>query len=223
MKCNEIRARLDDLLEGTLTGDERERVERHLAGCADCAGELEAVRRLVDSIAGLPDEIQPERDLWPDVEARLEPRSNLVRGRFREAERRWIAIAATVLAAVGSLLIAYTLGRQHSETTTVVARDATPLAVPAALSDTDFADAEAEFRSARDELLATLESRRDSLSPETRRVVDANLKVIDEAIERISSALVEDPLNPRLANQLASAYRRQIDLLQRANRIPAET
>ena len=61
------------------------------------------------------------------------------------------------------------------------------------------------------------------MSPETLRTVDDNLRVIDEAIERISSALVDDPLNPRLANQLASAYRRQIDLLQRANRLPAET
>jgi anti-sigma factor RsiW len=223
MRCEQVRNRLDDLLDGALPGDERARVEAHLAGCTECSGELEAIRRLLADISELPSEVETSRDLWPEIATRLEPRSTVVRGRFGAASRPWLAIAATVLAAIGSLVIAYSLGRQHSETRTVAVREATPLAVPASLAETDFAAAEVEFRAARDQLLAALASRSDSMSPETRRTVDANLRVIDEAIERISAALVDDPLNPRLANQLASAYRRQIELLQRANRLPAET
>jgi hypothetical protein len=60
------------------------------------------------------------------------------------------------------------------------------------------------------------------MSPHTQRVVDDSLRLIDEAIARISVALVDDPLNPKLANQLAGAYRTQIELLQRATALPAE-
>jgi anti-sigma factor RsiW len=221
MRCDDVRPRLDDLLEGTLPRDERAQVELHLAGCGGCSKELEELTRLLERTAELPREVAPSRDLWPEIAARLEPSRTVVRGRFGTS--RWLAVAAAVLAGVGSLLIAYSVGRHQAGPQTAATVDATPLAVPAGLSDTGFAEAESEFRAARDTLLASLANRRGSLSPETLRIVDDNLKVIDDAIERISSALVEDPMNPKLANQLASAYRRQIDLLQRANRLPAET
>lgn len=221
MRCDEVRARLDDLLEETLPSDKRALVERHLAACRDCSDELEELRRMLERVTDLPREIAPSRDLWPEIEARLEPSRTVVRGRFGGS--RWLAAAAALVAAVGLVLIAYSVGLRHAGTRTATAVRATPLAVPAALSETSFAEAEAEFQTARNALLTALASRRASMSPETLQIVDDNLRVIDEAIERISSALVEDPLNPRLANQLASAYRRQIELLQRANRLPAET
>jgi hypothetical protein len=49
-----------------------------------------------------------------------------------------------------------------------------------------------------------------------------NLLLIDQAMDRIAEALGEDPENEFLMQQLATAYRRQIDLLQRAVRMPAE-
>lgn len=78
------------------------------------------------------------------------------------------------------------------------------------------------YRSARDELLSALDLRRESMSDETLRVVETNLRVIDLAIAGITAALSEDPNNPRLTYRLASAYRQQIDFLQRATRLPAE-
>jgi hypothetical protein len=99
---------------------------------------------------------------------------------------------------------------------------ASPLAVPASLGGTSFAVAEAELIDARDQLLAALDARRSSMSPDTQQVVDDSLQLIDEAIARISVALVDDPLNPKLANRLAGAYRTQIEFLQRATALPAE-
>ena len=49
-----------------------------------------------------------------------------------------------------------------------------------------------------------------------------NMEVIDDAIERIETALVEKPDDGRLNRQLAGAYRRQIALLQRATKLPTE-
>ena len=50
----------------------------------------------------------------------------------------------------------------------------------------------------------------------------ANLKVIDDAMEKIAEALGEEPGNEFLMKQLAAAYRRQINLLETAVRLPAE-
>jgi hypothetical protein len=81
---------------------------------------------------------------------------------------------------------------------------------------------EAEFHQAKTELLNALEERRGSMSDETLKVVHDNLEVIDGAINRISAALESDPNNPMLRSQLTWAYHQQIQLLQRANRLPAE-
>jgi hypothetical protein len=78
------------------------------------------------------------------------------------------------------------------------------------------------YRGARDELMSALDARRSTMSTETLRVVESNLRVIDHAIARITAALSEDPNNPQLTYRLASAYRQQIELLQRATRLPAE-
>ena len=74
---------------------------------------------------------------------------------------------------------------------------------------------------ARNQLRSNLEHRRDELSPETWSVVMDNMAVIDNAIARIEHALADNPNDGRLNRQLAVAYRRQIDLLQRATRLPA--
>jgi anti-sigma factor RsiW len=222
MRCDEISALLDDYTDGALAADVSAAIDDHLAGCPGCAGELATLRRLLGLAAGLPHEIEPPRDLWPEVAGRLGAQQNVVRGWFGGRWQRPLAAAAAAVVAVGALLIAYSVGRQHGSPRVVLAPTASPLAVPAGLANTTFAGAEAEFSQARDALLAALEARRGSMSQDTLRVVDENLRLIDQAIERISIALVDDPLNPRLTNQLAAAYRRQIELLQRATGLPAE-
>jgi anti-sigma factor RsiW len=222
MRCDEIRALLDDYVDGSLARDVATRVDEHLAACPECSAELERLQRLLGLAADLPCEIAPSRDLWPTVAVRIAGTPKVVHGRFSGSWRRRLATAAAVLVAVGSLLIAYSLGRQHSGVRSALAPTASPLAVPARLGDPTFAVAEAELIGARNQLLAALEARRSSMSPHTQRVVDDSLRLIDEAIARISVALVDDPLNPKLANQLAGAYRTEIELLQRATALPAE-
>ena len=78
------------------------------------------------------------------------------------------------------------------------------------------------YLATRAELMAALDARSHELSPETMDVVMENLLLIDQAMNRIAEALGEDPENEFLMKQLAGAYRRQIDLLQHAVRLPAE-
>ena len=224
MRCDEVVGLLDGYVEGSLAPDVAARIDGHLAGCPQCAAELEGQRLLLVRVADLPREIEPSRDLWPALAARLSVPPTVVEGRFG-GSRRWrlAAVAAAMLMAAGLLLIAYSLGRQHARgPATARVQLESPVAVPVRLAGTGFAEAEAEFVEARHELLAALAARRGTMSPETQRVVDDNLKLIDGAIVRITAALADDPLNPRLANRLAGAYRTQIELLQRATALPAE-
>jgi anti-sigma factor RsiW len=220
MKCTEFESSLDAYLDGEISTEGASSIEAHAASCATCSGRLQAATDLNERIAGLARSIPPSRDLWPGISARLEPRETVVTGRFGRPLASWMAVAAMALVAVGSVLVAYTVGRQHAQTV-IVRQQATPMAVPARTGG-DAAAVEAEFLEARDELMSALDQRQGTLSPETLEVVYENMRVIDAAIERITAALDEDPGNLLLASQLTTAYQRQIELLRRANKLPAE-
>lgn len=55
--------------DGELSGAERERVERHLAECTECARELALIRSMGDAMARQRE--GQERDLWPGVHRRI--------------------------------------------------------------------------------------------------------------------------------------------------------
>lgn len=76
MSCDRVEALLPDWLEGTLTS-ERAAVEAHLASCLACRTLVEDLRRIVTAAASLP-VVEPERDLWPEIAARLPVRETPV-------------------------------------------------------------------------------------------------------------------------------------------------
>jgi anti-sigma factor RsiW len=53
--CQEFVELVTDYLEGTLPEGDRVRFEAHLAECDGCAGYLEDMRRMVDSMSDLPE------------------------------------------------------------------------------------------------------------------------------------------------------------------------
>jgi hypothetical protein len=79
---------------------------------------------------------------------------------------------------------------------------------------------ESEFETARSELLAVLEERKDRLPANAHTTVTENLEIIDNEIAAISAELSRDPKNRRLARILAEAYQRELELLQRAAALP---
>jgi hypothetical protein len=68
-------------------------------------------------------------------------------------------------------------------------------------------------------LRAALEQRRAAMPVATRRVVDDNLAVVDAAIAELTRAVAAQPGNRDLTLLLATAYERQIELLETANRL----
>ena len=223
MSCTTTLELLDDYLDDGLSAEAADSVRRHLDGCAACRDELRALESLRRKAAELPRAVEPDRDLWPEIERRL-TEDGVVRTAFGTArdqrpERRlrtmrWLAAAAVVTVAMTA---AYQLGRLQRPPT-VVERPVETAVVAASASP----DVELELQQVRDDLRARLDLRRDNLDPATLRVIDDNLDLIDRAIARISTALESDPGNARLTRQLVFAYRQQIDLLRRTTEVPLE-
>ncbi|MEJ2582466.1 MAG: hypothetical protein P8127_12665 [Acidobacteriota bacterium] len=141
-----------------------------------------------------------------------------MRGRF--GYRAFLAAAAAAVI-VFAMIGAYLFGR--SQAVVVAEAPAVVSGGPSEILLASFEDLGVDgYEARRNGLLHALDLRKDELSPETIAVVMDNLLLIDQAMDRISVALGEDPENELLMKQLAGAYRRQIDLLQRAVRLPAE-
>jgi hypothetical protein len=217
MNCIESIDRFDDHLDGRLDAAEAEELRAHVAACQSCADELENIQALRERAAELPHSLEPSRDLWPGIAARISE-DRVVRGRFG---RRALLAAAAAVVVISSVVTAYFIGRSQAEL--AVELPAVVESGPSEVLLASFEDLGVDnFLATRTELLDALEARKHELSPETMDVVMDNLLLIDQAMDRIAEALGEDPENEFLMKQLAGAYRRQIDLLQRAVRMPAE-
>jgi len=218
MNCHEWTNRIDDFLDGRLEAAEAEDLQAHLADCPSCTGELASIRELRDLAAALPRSLEPPRNLWPGIEARISE-AKVARGRFG---RRALLAAAAAVVVVSSVVTAYFIGRSQA----VVVTAEPPAAVESGPSAVLLASFEGlgvnNYLDTRTVLLDALEARKHELSADTLDLVMENLLLIDQAMDRIAEALGEDPENEFLMKQLAGAYRRQIDLLQRAVRMPAE-
>jgi uncharacterized membrane protein YdfJ with MMPL/SSD domain len=164
------------------------------------------------ALDALPRSIEPGRDLWPAIEARLESRE--VR-----AGRRWLwPAAAAVLLVVGSSLI-----------TAALLRDDEPLVAQRAPSDRALSYAVASFgpgqalgpayELARQDLARTLSARIDRLPPDARRQVEKNLAEIRRASAEINAALELSPGDPLLEELLLNAYQDELAVLASVNQL----
>lgn len=128
---------------------------------------------------------------------------------------RPLAVVSAVLVA-GALVAALLLGDPFEPSEAPVAPLASRLGLAARAALAALGSDPTELETARAELLTVLETRGAELPADTRDTVAANLAIIGEQIEAISSELERDPDNPRLARLLAAAYQRELELLRRA-------
>lgn len=176
-------------------------------------------RQLQERLEALPRSIEPQRDLWPAIQARIET-GKVVAGRFESPrpQRAWLhrygllAAAASLLVVVSSATTAWWLRGDRAP-----APEAAATVAPAGWSE--FIDAERAYQTVTDDLLLALQTRRDSLAPETVRVVEENLRLIDQAIREARAALERDPANAGLATKVTDIYRRRVDFLRQISRL----
>ena len=225
MNCRNVTERLDDFVDGTLSAVDRGVVALHLESCPSCREAEAGVRALAARATALPRVIEPARDLWPVIAARIQG-DTVTQGRFGAGRHpRWhhlgpLAAAAAALVVVSSVVTTLIVVRRDAAMApsrpgrAAVAAGVTPASL-------ELSQARGTYEAARKQLLAALETRRSSLSPATLKVVDENVRIIDEAVRQMESALARDPGNQELPSLLVTAYRQEIDMLQRAAGLPA--
>ena len=98
MRCKKVIAQLSAYLDGQLTAAEREAVRLHLAGCARCRAEMEALDRTAYAVADLP-RLQAPAGLRDKVLAKLDGVTP-VAARHPRWRMYWGAAAAVAFALV---------------------------------------------------------------------------------------------------------------------------
>ena len=229
---------LSAYLDGELDRENRRRMETHLAGCAECVAIL-ADLRAITAAAPHYEGRNPSRDLWQDIESRLDeaeiiPLSPVRRTAALPHRPSWpqLIAASILMAAVGggATLLVVRSSTTQPEVTAVQPPDFPTSRLPVLPSyrPTDsvktVAFAEAQYDAAVKDLETILAAGRNRLDTATVRTVEQSLQKIDAAIAEARIAIQRDPANAYLSRQIAANMRRKLDLLRAAtNAIAART
>jgi putative zinc finger protein len=229
--------RLSEYLDGELGSPDREALEAHVKQCAECARTLEELGRVRAEARGLPRPPAPA-ELWPRIESAIAKPGTITRlasprrSRFFSLPELLAACLAVAILSAGGAFLAL----RHRQPAEMVARvpqvkpeaseerraepEASVAAVPAEKTSPEGALAaqapETPKEEAISELRKALARERDRLDPTTIRTLEANLAIIDLAIDQAKRALAADPADSYVKQHLAETMRRRVELLQRA-------
>jgi predicted anti-sigma-YlaC factor YlaD len=213
MSCAKIQNLLDEYVDGELPESSFQDVEAHLASCDGCREEERRLRSFVEAAATLPRQIEPRRDLWPGIAGRIDNAKREPRPAARV--RPWwgsplgLAAAAAFVMVLGVFLAR---GRWHTNAPSVVEGTLVPAAVSA--GGEAIAGAERSYATATAELMAAVNARRDSFSPETLAAIDKNLLVIDDSLKQLRDAIQKDPGRAELQRMLVATHQKKVDMLR---------
>lgn len=191
--------------------------------------EIEEIRA---AAAKLP-VLEPSRDLWPGIEARLGTQVVDI-NRHAARKPRAIVVSTRMLASAAAVLMMATAG-----TTYLVLRDRAPAAAEGMIAADPLGQPVQEglvrnaslavgrefgaYTQQIDDLQGAIAERRSRLDPATIAVIERNLRVIDAAIEESKQALAKDPASPLLTALLSEALASKVRLLRRAALLPPLT
>jgi hypothetical protein len=174
--------------------------------------------RTVKSLAELPRTIEPGRDLWPGIEARLrasapaatQPQPDV---RARLTRLRWLASAAMV----ASVAVGVWIGRDLVPLGARGVPSASVPATPATLSQAAAVDAayisDPRYRHQRAELMRSVRAQLQAMPEPARAKVAASLAAIETAKQDLESALGKDPGNELLQELLINTYQDEMRVL----------
>jgi hypothetical protein len=173
--------------------------------------------RRVSSLRELSPAIEPARDLWPQIEARInEERRTALGARgaqprpatARAVPLRWLAAAAVV----ASVAVGVWIGRSLLPAARPGAGVEPAIsAAPTALDVTYMSDP--RYQRDRAALMRSLEARLAALPPPARAKVMASLAAIQRAKQDLESALGKDPGNALLQELLVNTYQDEMRVL----------
>ena len=165
---------------------------------------------LLAKAAELPKDVEPSRDLWPGIAARLGEAPREATGKAF----RWpMALAAGFLVASVSALLTWSLMRAPEPA--VVANTPTVQAAVADIVPVSYgpnSGLTAQELMARDELVVRFREKFTTLRPETRDAIVKNLAIMQAAADEIDAALAKDPASGMLKGMLVGTYKQELQL-----------
>ena len=173
-------------------------------------------RKKVGSLRDLPRSIEPGRDLWAGIEAKIaaERQASVAEVPAKRGSRthlRWIAAAAVIVA----LAVGMWIGRSFLPTggpgTPMVAHTNPPVDGAAVVQAAYFADP--KFRQQHEALVKSLQAKLATLPPESRDKVVASLGAIHKSIQVLEEELGKDPTNALLQELLVNTYQDEMRVL----------
>jgi anti-sigma factor RsiW len=226
MQNDKWTTRLSEYIDGELSPSESEALEAHLLECADCGRTLHELRAVVARAGNVLDR-PPENDLWQGISARIAQTGSDV-----GVEKRRFSFSISQLVAAGVVLMLLSGGTMYMYMArTAIEQVATQSAAPAGAQGPVTTDqavarpvtvespAAANYNVAINELEKALRDGRSRLDTATVRVLESNLRTIDNAITEARAALGRDPGNPYLNRYLDETVKKKIQLLRRATGI----
>lgn len=243
--------RLSEYLDGVLAERERRELEAHLEDCAACRATVEELRAVMARARAL-EPLVPGSDLWPGVAARMAPRSAAPAGWWSwrlSLSLPQAALAATALVVL-SVGLSWMVGRAPwlvtrgpselgnrplaagtdpaapsptpavAGTTPRMTRGSTAGTAAGPAASAAFVDARYDATIA--ELQRILEQERPRLDPNTVRVVEKNLQIIDRAVLDARRAVEADPSSLYLREHLARVMKQKVSLLRQATMIAGQ-
>jgi hypothetical protein len=182
--------------------------------------------RKVTALRDLPQAIEPGRDLWPAIEARIHevqaaasPATGVkvIPPHRSGARLRWLAAAAMV----ASVAVGVWIGRSLLPGAGPVSNDRAPATAVNGISTVTGAptaldvayEHDPRYERERAALLRSLQSRLEALPPPARAKVVASLATIEKAKEDLEQALGKDPGNALLQELLVNTYQDEMRVL----------
>ncbi len=235
--------RMSSYLDGDLSSEESGEVEGHLSECGSCRLVLEEMREVISRANSLGD-VQPKRDLWGGIAATIQApvptgvdsgakviALPLAKGRpdgdagdSLEERRRFAFTTPQLIAASVALIAASSVATWASGPGLQANSGQSDMMGSAGGAVSMAADLELipASQGLADELVLleeALEVSRTQLDPNTMRVLERNLAVIEQAIEDSHRALSQDPGNEFLSEHLERVYERKRSYLRDATRM----
>ena len=217
---------LSNYLDGNLSSNDVKELEEHLTLCGDCRDVAQDLKGIVAEARALP-LIAPSDDLWLGIAARIRDPHEGFASTFSVTEESsktsfWglrFSFSLPQLAAAGITLalvvggLSWWTARNTEITPNFMAYGgaATSESVLAASSH-----AYIDFSQEVSSLKRILVEDGDKLDPETARVIEKNLKIIEEAIAQSRLALDNDPANLYVQEHLVATMGGKIKMLRHA-------
>ncbi len=174
----------------------------------------EPTAKRVTTLRELSQDTEPERDLWPQIEAQLAPaRPSLAASNGGAARRavppslRWLALAA----GIGCVAVGVWIGRSA-----LPGGVQPPIAAatrPAAGTVQTAWVTDPRYRRDHDALVQSLGAQLASLPPASREKVMKSLTAIRTAKQELEEALGKDPSNALLQELLVNTYQDEMRVL----------